>query len=43
MNIAVIGLGLIGGSIAKCIKKLTPHTVLGADTSEQVLYKAKLL
>ncbi|MEF9879532.1 MAG: prephenate dehydrogenase [Clostridia bacterium] len=43
MNIAVIGLGLIGGSIAKCIKKRTPHTVLGCDVSEQVLYKAKLL
>ena len=43
MNIAVIGLGLIGGSMAKCIKKNTPHTVLGADVSQQVLYKARLL
>ena len=43
MNIAVVGLGLIGGSLAKCIKKLTPHTVLGTDISEQVMYKAKLL
>ncbi len=43
MNIAVIGLGLIGGSIAKCIKKLTPHTVLGTDVSPQVLHKARLL
>ena len=43
MNVAVIGLGLIGGSMAKCIKKNTPHTVLGADVNEQVLYKAKLL
>lgn len=43
MNIAVIGLGLIGGSIAKCVKRLTPHTVLGCDASEQVLYKARLL
>lgn len=43
MNIAVVGLGLIGGSIAKCIKKLTPHTVLGMDVSEQVMYKARLL
>lgn len=43
MNIAVIGLGLIGGSLAKTIKKRTSHTVLGTDLSPQVLYKAKLL
>ena len=43
MEIAVIGLGLIGGSIAKAAKKNTPHTVLGYDTDEQVLYKARLL
>lgn len=43
MEIAIVGLGLMGGSIAKAIKKYTPHTVLGADTDEQVLYKAKLL
>ena len=29
MNIAVVGLGLIGGSMAKCIKRATRHTVLG--------------
>lgn len=43
MNIAVIGLGLIGGSMAKTLKKRTPHTVLGMDTNEQVMYKARLL
>ncbi len=43
MNIAVIGLGLIGGSLAKTIKKQTPHTVLGMDADPQVMYKAKLL
>ena len=44
MNIAVIGLGLIGGSMAKTIKKHMPqHTILGADISPQVLMKAKLL
>lgn len=43
MNIAVIGLGLIGGSMAKCIKKNTPHTVLGADVDESVLKRARLL
>ncbi|MDD3212342.1 MAG: prephenate dehydrogenase/arogenate dehydrogenase family protein, partial [Eubacteriales bacterium] len=43
MEIAIVGLGLIGGSIAKAIKKNTPHTVLGYDTDEQVMYKARLL
>ncbi len=44
MNIAVIGLGLIGGSMAKTLKKHMPqHTILGMDTDPQVMYKAKLL
>lgn len=43
MQIAVVGLGLIGGSIAKVLKKNTPHTVLGTDISKDVIYKAKLL
>lgn len=44
MNIAVVGLGLIGGSIAKTIKKHMPqHTILGTDTNPQVMFKARLL
>lgn len=44
MNIAIIGLGLIGGSLAKTIKKHMPqHTVLGYDTNEQTMFKARLL
>ena len=43
MNIAVIGLGLIGGSMAKALKKHTPHTILGTDTDPQVMFKAKLM
>lgn len=44
MNIAVIGLGLIGGSMAKTIKKFMPqHIVLGSDINPQVIMKAKLL
>lgn len=44
MNIAIVGLGLIGGSMAKTIKKNMPqHTILGADTNPQVIMKAKLL
>jgi prephenate dehydrogenase len=43
MEIAIVGLGLIGGSVAKAVKKNTAHTVLGYDTDEQVMYKARLL
>ncbi len=43
MNVGVVGLGLIGGSVAKAIKHSTPHSVLGYDIVEQVTYKAKLL
>jgi len=44
MNIAVIGLGLIGGSMAKTIKKFMPqHTILGIDSDPQVMFKAQLL
>jgi prephenate dehydrogenase len=43
MNIGVVGLGLIGGSLAKAIKAGTSHTVLGLDISEPVVCKAKLL
>ncbi len=43
MNIGVVGLGLIGGSIAKAIKHDTPHTVIGYDIDLSVVAKAKLL
>ncbi len=44
MNIAVVGLGLIGGSMAKTIQKNMPqHTVLGMDTNPQVMMTARLL
>ncbi len=42
MNIGVIGLGLIGGSVAKAISQNTSHTALGYDKSEATLYQAKL-
>ncbi len=42
MNIAVVGLGLIGGSIAKGLKHSTPHTVLGTDIVPSVIEKAVL-
>lgn len=43
MNIGIVGLGLIGGSMAKAIKTHTEHTVLGMDLIESVVYKAYLL
>lgn len=43
MKIGIIGLGLIGGSLAKTLKKRTDHTVLGMDMSQKVMQKAKLL
>jgi prephenate dehydrogenase len=43
MRIGIVGLGLIGGSIAKAIKQNTKHEVLGTDLLESVIYKALLL
>lgn len=40
MQIAVIGLGVIGGSIAKALKENTAHTVIGFDRDENVLLDA---
>ena len=43
MNIGIIGLGLIGGSLGKAITKKTTHKVYGFDISPDVLMKAELL
>ena len=43
MNIGIVGLGLIGGSIAKAIKKNTNHRVYGSDINEESLRKAVLV
>lgn len=40
MKIAVIGLGLIGGSLAKTLRARTAHGLYGADTDPQVLHQA---
>ncbi len=40
MKIAVIGLGLIGGSLAKTIRARTAHTVYGADLNADVVAEA---
>lgn len=39
-NIAVVGLGLIGGSFAKAIKENTGYTVLGYDICEKTIESA---
>lgn len=42
MNIGVVGLGLIGGSMAKAFKSRTAHTVYGVDLSEETMLLARL-
>jgi len=43
VNIGIVGLGLIGGSLARAIQTNTAHTVWGADLQRPVVYRAKLL
>lgn len=43
MEIGIVGLGLIGGSLAKAISQNTDNTVYGADLSDQVVKKAVLV
>lgn len=40
MNIAVVGLGLIGGSLCKSLKKHTFHRVMGIDLNKETIEKA---
>lgn len=42
MKIGIIGLGLIGGSMAKAISEKTQHTVYGYDINEETLFLAKM-
>ncbi len=43
MNIGIVGLGLIGGSLAKAFKRHTDYTILGMDTAHAPVAAAKLL
>lgn len=40
MNIAVVGLGLIGGSVCKSLKANTFHHIMGIDTNPDTIRKA---
>ncbi len=40
MKIMIVGLGLIGGSIAKAFKKFTDYDIIGFDKDENVIRKA---
>lgn len=40
MNIAVVGLGLIGGSMCKSLKKHTFHHIMGIDSDKKTVAKA---
>ncbi len=43
MNVGIVGLGLIGGSLAKTIKLHTAHRVLACDIDLQTLLQAQLM
>lgn len=43
MNIGIVGLGLIGASFGKSLKKVTEHKVFGYDINADVLLKAELV
>lgn len=43
MNIGIIGLGLIGGSLGRALTKKTGHKVLGSDIDYATTLKAELL
>ena len=42
MQIGIVGLGLIGGSMAKSIRARTDHTVWGADTDAETCLLARM-
>jgi len=42
MNVGIVGLGLIGGSMAKSIKARTGHTVFAIDRDEETMAMARM-
>ena len=43
MKVGILGLGLIGGSLARTIKLHTEHTVYGCDLNQQTIQQAFLM
>ncbi|MDR0839800.1 MAG: prephenate dehydrogenase [Christensenellaceae bacterium] len=43
MNIGIVGLGLIGGSIAKALRKNTEHVVWGCDSNDSICLQAQVV
>ena len=43
MKIGIVGLGLIGGSLAMSIRRHTGHTVLGFDIDRETLLRARVI
>ncbi len=43
MKIGIVGLGLMGGSLGKTLKKIGGHTVYGYDILDSVMLKADML
>ena len=41
MNIVIVGLGVIGGSFAMCLKEAGYENVYGIDVNDETLVKAK--
>ena len=41
MTVGILGLGLIGGSLARALSARTAHRVVGLDTDEAVLAQAR--
>ena len=42
MNVGIVGLGLIGGSMAKSVKARTAHTVYGTDLDQETMALARM-
>lgn len=42
MKVGIVGLGLIGGSMAKSVKNRTSHTVYGIDLNQETMMLARL-
>ena len=42
MKVGIVGLGLIGGSMAKAVKNRTAHTVFGIDLDAETMSLARM-